>query len=403
MTPRLPILFILITMSIDAMGIGLIMPVMPDLIRSVEGGSLSQAAIWGGILTTAFAAMQFLFGPLLGNLSDSVGRRPVLLVSLAVMALDYLIMAVAGSIWLLLLGRIIGGITAATQSAAAAYVADISAPGEKTARFGLISAAFGLGFVIGPVIGGLLGQLGPRAPFYAAAGLATLNLAFGAVALPETVTDRIRRPFSLARANPLGAFRQMRELPGLGRLLLITFLYEFAFYVYPVTWAYFTQVRFGWGPRMIGLSLAAFGLSIVIVQGVLIKRILNRLGEARTVLVGLAISGVAFLFLGVVQNGTLALILTPLTALGAISEPALSGIMSRRAGDDQQGELQGSITSIRAVAVILSPLAMTWIFSAFTRPDAAIMLPGAAFLLSMTLMAVCGLVFVARPRAVSVR
>lgn len=274
-TQRLPITFILITLVIDAMGIGLIMPVMPDLIRDVSGGGLADAAIWGGIMATSFAVMQFLFGPVIGNLGDRFGRRPVLLTSMAVMALDYLIMAVAGSIWLLLAGRIVGGITAATQSTATAYIADISTPEEKAARFGLTGAAFGLGFVLGPVMGGLLGELGPRAPFYAAAVLAMLNLALGAVALPETVTDRIRRPFDLRSANPFRTFGQMGQLPGLRQMLIIFFLYEFAFIVYPATWAYFSQARFGWSPAMVGVSLAAYGLSSVVVQAILIRPILN--------------------------------------------------------------------------------------------------------------------------------
>lgn len=399
MPSRLPILFILITLMIDAMGIGLIMPVMPDLIREVSGGSLSQAAVWGGILAACFAVMQFLFGPLVGNLSDRYGRRPVLLVSLGVMALDYLVMAVAGTIWLLLIGRIVGGITAATQSAATAYVADISAPEQKSARFGLVSAAFGIGFVLGPVIGGLLGELGPRAPFYAAAALAAANLLFGLFVLPETVTDRIRRPFEWRRANPFGAFRQMGRLPGLTRMMLFFFLYEFAFMVYPTTWAYFTQAQFGWTPATIGMSLAVFGISMAAVQGGLIRIILRRLGERRTIYFGLSFSVLSLALLGVLQNGSVALVLIPLCALGAVVSPALQGIMSRRADDNQQGELQGAMTSVRSIALILSPLVMTRIFSLFTGKAAPIYLPGAPFLLAAALVVACAIVFVARPRA----
>ncbi len=399
MPSRLPILFILITLMIDAMGIGLIMPVMPDLIREVSGGSLSQAAVWGGILAACFAVMQFLFGPLVGNLSDRYGRRPVLLVSLGVMALDYLVMAVAGTIWLLLIGRIVGGITAATQSAATAYVADISAPEEKSARFGLVSAAFGIGFVLGPVIGGLLGELGPRAPFYAAAALAAANLLFGLFVLPETVTDRIRRSFEWRRANPFGAFRQMGRLPGLTRMMVFFFLYEFAFMVYPTTWAYFTQAQFGWTPATIGMSLAVFGISMAAVQGGLIRIILRRLGERRTIYFGLSFSVLSLALLGVLQNGSVALVLIPLCALGAVVSPALQGIMSRRADDNQQGELQGAMTSVRSIALILSPLVMTRIFSLFTGKAAPIYLPGAPFLLAAALVVACAIVFVARPRA----
>ncbi|WP_291735607.1 MFS transporter, partial [Leisingera sp. F5] len=218
---------------IDAMGIGLIMPVMPGLITEVQGGSLAQAAVWGGVLSTVFAVMQFLFSPILGSLSDAVGRRPVLLVSLFVMALDYLIMALAGTMWLLLLGRVLGGITAATHSTAGAYIADISPAEKKAANFGLLGAAFGAGFVLGPLTGGLLGELGTRAPFYAAAVLVLANFALGWFVMGETVQDKNRRPFEWRRANPFGAFRAVARIPGIKPLLWVYFLYSVAIYVYP--------------------------------------------------------------------------------------------------------------------------------------------------------------------------
>ena len=306
---RLPVLFILITVMIDAMGIGLIIPVMPDLIRDVTGGALANAALWGGVLATVFAVMQFLFGPVIGNLSDRFGRRPVLLISLVVMAADYVVMAVAGSIWLLLIGRVIGGITAATQSTASAYMADISEPGKKAQNFGLVGAAFGLGFVIGPLMGGLLGEWGTRAPFWAAAVLAGANAVLGWFVLRETVTDAIRRPFDWRRANPLGAFRSLGRLPGLGRLLVVFFLYQVAFFVYPAVWAYFGQARFGWNAGMIGLSLGLFGIMMAIVQGGLIRLILARLGERGTVIYGLVFDVFAFGALAFVTSGTVALVL----------------------------------------------------------------------------------------------
>lgn len=394
----LPIAFILITTMIDSMGIGLIMPVMPDLIRQVAGGDLASAATWGGLLATVFAVMQFLCGPAVGSLSDRFGRRPVLLSALFIMTLDYLVMAVAGTIWLLFVGRVLGGMTAATYATAAAYMADISRPGEKAANFGLISAAFGVGFVLGPLLGGLLGEFGARAPFWAAAALAAANTAFGWFVMPETVTDRIRRPFSWARANPLGALFQVGRLPGVGRLLLLFFFYELAFFVFPVVWAYYTRARFGWEPGMVGVSLAAFGLSIAVVQGGMIRLILRTWGERRTVLYGLVFNALAFLAFAVVHSGALALALTPLTALGAVVTPALQGMMSRIAPDDAQGELQGVLTSVAAIATILAPLVMTQIFAAFTRQGAAVQMPGAPFLLSAVLMLVCILVFVSRPR-----
>jgi len=395
MNTRLPVIFILITVVLDSMGIGLIMPVMPDLIQEISDRDLGNAAIWGGIMAASFAVMQFLFGPALGNISDRWGRRPVLLVALFVMTLDYLVMAVAGTIWLLLAGRIVGGITAATQSTASAFMADISKPGEKAANFGLIGAAFGVGFVLGPLLGGLLAEFGTRAPFYAAAALAFSNMVFGYFALPETVTDRIRRPFEWRRANPFGAFKHIGQLPGLGRLMTIALIYGIAFIVYPAIWAYYGQARFGWGPGMIGVSLAVFGISIAIVQGLLMKPILKRLGERKTVLLGLSVDVGAFLFLAFVTNGFFALALTPLTALGSMAGPAMQGIMSRTASDDQQGELQGALTSINAIAIIIAPLLMTRIFWFFTSDAAPFYLPGAPFLVSAALTLTCVGIFVA--------
>lgn len=392
--------FILITLTLDAMGIGLILPVMPDLIGEVNGGTIGTAAIWGGILATTFAVMQFIFGPILGSLSDRFGRRPVLLISLLVMTVDYLVMAVAGTIWLLFLTRVIGGITAATQSTAAAFIADISKPEEKSANFGLIGAAFGMGFVLGPVIGGLLGEFGTRAPFYAAAFLGAVNLIFGYYVLPETVTDRIRRPFSLRRANPFGAFKALGKLDGVRRLIFLVFLYEFAFIVYPATWAYFGKEAFGWSPGMVGASLALFGVGIAIVQGVLIRPALKRFGERGTIIYGITFNFTAFVILTMVSSGWVALAFIPLTALGAVVTPALQGLMSQRAGDDQQGELQGVIASAKSMAMIFSPLVMTQLFWVYTN-DAGAYFPGAAFALSAAIMILCMVVFLNRKRRVA--
>jgi DHA1 family tetracycline resistance protein-like MFS transporter len=384
----LPVVFILITVLIDAMGVGLIIPVMPELIKEVTGGDLSQAALWGGVLSTVFAVMQFLFGPVLGNLSDRFGRRPVLLTSLAVLALDYMIMALAGALWLLLIGRVVGGITAATQATANAYMADISEPGKKAQNFGLIGAAFGLGFVIGPLMGGVLGEYGTRAPFWAAGALAAANGIFGYFVLRETVTDAIRRPFEWRRANPLGAFRSLGKLPGIHRGLAIFFLYQVAFMVYPATWAYFGMAKFGWSPGMVGLSLGLFGIMMALVQGWLIRRILAWLGERGTVIYGLVFDVAAFGAIAFAPNGTVALILTPLAALGAVITPALQGLLSQTVANDQQGELQGALTSAGALAMILSPLAMTSVFAMFTAPDASVYFPGAPFILSLVLILV---------------
>ncbi len=371
---------------IDAMGIGLIMPVMPDLLIQVRGGTLGSAALWGGLLATSFAAMQFLFGPVIGGLSDRFGRRPVLLISLLVMAVDYLVMAVAGTIWLLLIGRVIGGITAATHSTANAYIADISKPEDKAANFGLIGAAFGIGFVLGPMVGGILAEYGTRAPFYAAAALSAANAVFGFFVLKETVTDAIRRPFSIKRANPFGAFKILSKMPTIAPLLVVFFIYQVAFTVYPAIWSYFGKERFDWDPTTIGLSLGLFGLSFALVQGLLIRPALKYFGEQLTVIYGLWLDVLAFALLAVVTSGTLALILIPIAALAGIATPALQGIMSRAVGDDQQGELQGALTSISALAMIISPIAMTTTFAAFTGENAPIYFPGAPFLLALVLL-----------------
>lgn len=393
MPSRLPLLFIVMTVLIDAIGIGLIMPVMPDLIQEVSGGTLGTAAIWGGILASSFAVMQFLFGPVIGNLSDRFGRRPVLLVSLVVMAADYLVMAVAGSIWLLLAGRIVGGITAATHATASAYIADVSIPHEKAANFGLIGAGFGIGFVLGPAVGGLLAEFGTRAPFYGAAVLALLNAVFGYLVLKETVTDEIRRPFSWTRANPLGAFRAIGRLPGLTALLTVYFFYQIATAVYAAIWPYFTTERFDWSPGTIGLSLAVYGIFFAIVQGLLVRPSIRFFGERRSVTIGLAIEFFSLVFLAFVTSAILLFAAIPVTALGAIGLPALQGIMSQRVSDDQQGELQGVLASVTSVATIIAPLAMTQTFAYFTNEGTPYYQPGAPFLLAAGLMAVSVAIF----------
>lgn len=388
----------LVTVALDSIGIGIIMPVMPKLMIELGALDLSQAAIWGGVLASIFAVMQFIFGPFIGNLSDRYGRRPVLLVSLAAMAIDYVIMGFAHALWVLVIGRIIGGITSATHATANAYMADISAPDEKSQNFGLIGAAFGVGFILGPILGGLLGEFGSRTPFFAAAALAGLNTIFGIFVLSETVTDEIRRPFRWARANPFGGFKYIGKLPGVTRLLIVYFFYNIAFYVYPSVWAYFTQEKFGWEPAMTGMSLAAFGLAMALVQGGLIRWVIPRLGEHRTVLYGFAINMVAFTSYALVTDGWMIFALAPITSLGVIAGPALQGIMSRAAGNDQQGELQGVLTSISAVGVIISPLLMTNAFSYFTRDDAPFYFAGAPFILSMLLVALALVIFSGRKR-----
>jgi DHA1 family tetracycline resistance protein-like MFS transporter len=392
-------IFLLLTVAIDAIGIALIVPVMPELLQQVTGGNLANAALWGGVLSTIYAMMQFLFAPLLGHLSDLFGRRPVLLISLAVMVVDYLIMATTGWIIILLLARAVGGVTAATHSTANAAMADLMPPDQRAQGFGLLGAAFGLGFVLGPVIGGFLGAFATRAPFWAAAALSAANLALGYFAFPETNTTR-RSKFSFARANPFGAFAALSRLRNVGRGLGMYFMYQLAFAVYPAVWAYFTTARFGWDPLMIGMSLAMFGIGMAVAQAGLIRLIIARIGERGAVVFGLGFIALAYGLTAVVTSGTVALILTPIAALGGVFTPAIQAIMSRATPNDRQGELQGVLASTSAIANALSPMMMTATFAYFTRPDALIFLPGAPFVLSFLLVIATLFLFVTerRPR-----
>ncbi len=380
-------IFLVSTVVIDAMGVGLIMPVMPDLMREVTGSDISNAALWGGLLATSFALMQFLCAPLLGSLSDRYGRRPVLLGALCVMAVDYVIMGVAGTIWLLLAGRIVAGMTAATQSAASAAMADLSAPHEKAANFGLIGAGFGMGFVIGPILGGFLGEFGTRAPFFAAAALAALNLVIGYLALPETVTDATRRAIDPRRLDPLGAFRAMGRFPGATRTLTVFFLLQVAFFVYPSIWSYYGVARFDWDARTIGLSLGLFGITAAIMQAGLIRVFLRILGERGTVIYGLCMNALVFTLLAVLTSGTVVLILVPLAGFAAVTSPAIQGLLARQIPDDEQGALQGLFSACAAMAAILSPPVMTTTFFWFTRGDGP-GFAGAPFALSVGILAI---------------
>lgn len=390
---RLPVVFIFITVVLDSMGIGIIMPVMPDLIREVGKVDLSQAAIWGGAMTVVYAINQFLFSPTLGGLSDAYGRRPVLLIALFVMAADYLIMGIAQNLWLLFVGRFIGGITAATQSTAAAYMADISAPEEKAKNFGLLGAAFGVGFILGPVIGGLLADFGSRAPFFAAAAIAFANMLFGYFVLPESLKQQTKRPFDWKRANPFGAFRQMKKLPSMMPMLLVFLLLSIAFFVYPAVWAFFGRAQFDWDARMVGLSLAAYGLGIVIIQGALIRPILTRFGEKRTALFGMCVHLMTFLAYPLMTETWHVFAYMPISVFSAVAVPALQGLMSNNVPKNAQGELQGVMSSLTALATIISPLVMTQAFSYFTRDDTPYYLPSAPFLLSALSVLVALLVF----------
>lgn len=392
---RSPLPFLLATLFLDAVGIGLVYPVMPDLIAQIEGGTIENAALWGGTLSAIYALMQFLFAPVIGALSDRFGRRPVLLVSLGVMALDYLGSALAGSMTLLLGLRLLAGITAATHATCNAAAADATPPDRRAQTFGLLGAAFMGGFILGPVIGGLLGEIGPRAPFWAAAALASANLVLGWFTLPETVTDGTRRTFDPARANPLGALRSVGRLSGVAPLLAIIFLTELAFISYVAVWAFWGKAAFGWSTTETGLSLAAFGLGAIFVQAWGVRLYLKVLGERGTILFSFAYSLVWFVLFAVLPptefGGWLAILFCPLSALGEVMWPVLQGRVSRLSPADTQGEALGVVASMRSAAQVVGPLVMTAIFAwgaAFPTP-----FYGAPYLLGAALMVLCLVLF----------
>jgi MFS transporter, DHA1 family, tetracycline resistance protein len=379
---RSALTFILVTLIINSMGIGLMIPVMPSLLTELTTLPVSDAARWGGWLSVVYALMQFGFGPTLGNLSDRFGRRPVLLVSMFAMAVDYLIMALSWHLAVLFIGRTLSGVAGATFSAASAYIADVSSKEDRAKNFGLVGAGFGVGFVFGPIIGGFLGEYGTRAPFYAAAALSFINFLFGYFMLPETLKQENRRDFDWKRANPLGALKQIAAYPAVRTLLLAVFLFDIAHYVYPAVWSYYTEEVFSWGPGDIGLSLAVVGIGFAFVQGYLIRVLEPKLGPGRTLFIALCANLLAFIGLSFATAGWAAYAMIGFAALGAMATPAFTGLMSNRIPDNAQGELQGLISSAAGLSMVVSPFVMTQSFAMFSGPDAQFVFPGAPFALA---------------------
>jgi len=387
---KLPIFVIFTTVVLDSMGIGIIIPVMPALFAEVTGTEkISDIAIWGGLLASTFALMQFIFGPILGALSDRYGRKPILLLALFVMAAYYLLMGFAQTLWLLFLGRLIGGITAATHATANAYMADISSPEEKAARFGMLGAGFGLGFVLGPLIGGLLGEWGPRAPFFAAAMLAAANGVLCYFVLKESLKTKNRREFMWYRANPIGAILDLRKFEGIYSLLLVFLLFTIGTSIYAAIWPFFTVERFSWSPGMIGISLTIYGVCFAIVQGVLVRPAIKIWGEKKTIIIGFCFEFSAMVTFAFLTDGKILIILIPLASLGVLAQPAIQAILSKSVGDDRQGAIQGVASSLNAIAMVITPITMTWILAVFSDKTAKYYFPGMPFLFSALMVLFC--------------
>ncbi|ATE64832.1 TCR/Tet family MFS transporter [Rhizorhabdus dicambivorans] len=375
-------IFIVATILIDAIGFGIIIPVLPRLVMEVGRLDLAEATRMGGWIATAYALMQFLCGPLAGNLGDRFGRRPVLLLALAGLGIDYVLMGFAPTLAWLFAGRLIAGVFGASFSPATAALADITAPEDRAKRFGLVGAAFGLGFIIGPAVGGLLGEFGHRVPFYAAAILCAINLLFGLLFFPETLPPERRRPFSLSRANPIGALLSARKLKGVLGLAGILLLWNIASMVYPATWAFFSIAQYGWSNQMIGLSLALAGGSMLVVQGAVLGRVVRKLRERRTAMIGTAVAAAGYLGYALVPHAWFGLTMIVVTALQALIQPSLTALMSQRAPADAQGEMQGFIGSLNAIGAIAGPLLLNPTLSYFTGPNAPVHFPGAAFVIA---------------------
>jgi DHA1 family tetracycline resistance protein-like MFS transporter len=387
MTNRKPALgFIFVTLLLDVMGFGIIIPILPKFISQLIGGDLSNASLYSGWLMFSFSIMQFIFSPVLGSLSDRFGRRPILLISLFGFCLNYIVLALAPTIAWLFAGRIIAGIMGASISTASAYIADISTPEKRAQNFGIIGAAFGLGFIIGPVVGGVLGQFGSRVPFIAAAALTFANFLYGYFVLPESLSVRNRRRFSITRANPVGSLIQLRKYPLISGLVISLMCIYISNFATQSTWTFFTMEVFHWNEAWVGYSLGVVGLTAAIVQGGLVRVINPWLGLRKAIYVGLifylfGLTAIAFAS----QSWMLFAILIPMS-IGGIANPAFQGIMSNQVSANEQGELQGALTSLMSVTSIIGPLLMTGLFSYFTSKNAILYFPGAPFLMAAILV-----------------
>lgn len=365
---RHAVTFVLLCVLLDMVGFGLIMPVLPGLIEEVGHVGLSQAAIIGGWMFFAFSATQFFFSPMMGNLSDRFGRRPLLLLAVAGLGLDYLLQAYAPTLAWLFVGRIIAGFCGSSWVIANAFITDITAPEERAKYFGMMGAAFGLGFVIGPAIGGLLGEFGPRVPFFVAAAISGLNLIYGLIVLPETLAPENRRAFSLRRSNPFGAFKVFRHYAGVIPMCAVLFLFFFTTSVYPAIWPFWGMEKYGWSPSMVGFTLAAFGVTMAVVQGGLSGPGVKRFGEHRMVLIGLVAASLSLAGYGFAGSLLAVVVLMVFHSPEGFVHPMMTAMMTKNVPADAQGELQGGIAAIMNVAMLAGTVFFSQIFGYFNQP-----------------------------------
>ena len=377
--------FIFITLLIDVIGLGIIIPVVPKLIEELTGEGLSRASEYSGWLTFAYASAQFCCAPVVGGLSDKLGRRPVLLAALLGLGLDYVFLSFAPTLAWVFVGRVIAGITGASFTTATAYIADISTPEKRAQNFGLVGAAFGMGFIIGPAVGGLLAGFGSRVPFMAAAGLSLFNFLYGYFVLPESLPSDKRRPFEWRRANPVASLLRLRQYPAVLGLVAALVLIYLAGSATQSVWTFYTMLKFGWTERLVGISLAVVGLFSGLVQGGLVRVAIPRLGAARAIVIGLVCYTVGFVLFAFASKGWLMLAFLAPYCLGGLAGPALQGTISGQVPANEQGELQGSLTSLISATGVVGPLLMTHLFAFFTRPTAPVQFPGAPFLLGAVL------------------
>jgi DHA1 family tetracycline resistance protein-like MFS transporter len=381
MKPRkAAVVFIFITVMLDMLALGLIAPVLPRLVLNFLGGDASGAAKMFGIFNTVFALMQFVFSPVLGVLSDRFGRRPVILLSNLGLGLDYVVMALAPTLGWLFLGRVISGITAASITTGTAYVADVVPPEKRAGAFGMIGAAFGVGFVLGPALGGLLGNADPRLPFWVAGGLSLANALYGYFVLPESLPLEKRQPFTLRRANPVGSLTLLRSHPELFQLATIQFVGYLAHEVFNV-WVLYTIFRYGWKEGTIGFSLALVGICSVVISAGMVPAIVARLGERRTLYIGQFFGAIGMVFAGLARTSLFFFLSIPVMMLWTISSPAAQGMMTRRVSESEQGELQGAISSLASLAWIFGPGIFTFTFAFFIDQARGWNLPGAPWYL----------------------